>query len=163
MPYDRPRIRKLTTSSEFELVVASSAPAIRKLSPRALRSSISRARRLRDKQRDLQRRQRLARRERGGTKHGGAERTAQKAEIFDSTLERFTRRLREIQAQPVQARRKQAKRAPKGKGPKPGVHAAGRKSGQAALLQKARTPRVKAMQAHVSSRGRRSQAKRDSR
>jgi hypothetical protein len=34
--------------------------------------------------------------------------------------------------------------------------------GQAALRQKARTPRIKAMQAHASSRGRRRQARRDS-
>jgi hypothetical protein len=38
-----------------------------------------------------------------------------------------------------------------------------RKRGQTALRQKARTPRMKAVHAHVSSRGRRSQARRDSR
>lgn len=158
MTYDRRRIRKLTTSSEFGLVDASVAPTILGLSARMLRANISRARRMRDKQRDLQRRQRLAHRERSGTKQGAAQRTARKAEIFDQTLARFTRRLRAVEAKPVQA-----KRVRKSKGPKPRVHAAGRKSGQAASLQKARTPRMKAMQAHVSSRGRRSQARRDSR
>lgn len=158
MTYDRRRIRKLTTSSEFGLVDASFAPAILSHSARILRSNIARARRLREKQRDLQRRQRLAHRDRVGTKQGAAQRTARKAEIFDETLARFTRRLRAMEAKPVQA-----KRARGSKSPKPRVHAASRKSGHAALLQKARTPRMKAMQAHVSSRGRRSQARRDSR
>lgn len=157
MTYDRRRIRELTTSSELELVDSSFPPAIRNLSARMLRSNISRARRLRDKQRDLQRRQRLAHRDRVGTKQGAAQRTARKARIFGQTLARFARRLQAIKAEEVQA-----KRVRKGKRPKPPVHAAGRKSGQAALLQKARTPRMKAMQAHVSSRGRRSQARRDS-
>lgn len=158
MDYDRRTIRQLTTTSEFALVDCSFPPAIRNLSARRVRSNISRARRLRDKQRDLQRRQRLAQRDRVGTKQGAAQRTARKARIFEQTLARFDRRLRAIEAEEAQA-----KRVRKGKGPKPRVHAAGRKSGQAALLQKARTPRMKAMQAHVSSRGRRSQARRDSR
>ena len=154
MTYDRHRVRKLTTASEFALVQASSGALIRQLSARALRSNISRARRLRDKQRDLQRRQRLARRARTGTKHAGTDRTAQKAEIFDQVLARFTKRLQDVKTKPA---------LPKRKGRKPRVHAAGKARGQAALLQKARTPRMKAMQAHVSSRGRRSQARRDSR
>ena len=163
MPYDRRKIRELTTASEFELVQASSAATVRKLSPRALRSNISRTRRLRDKQRDLQRRQRLARRASIGTKFGGAERTAQKAEIFDRTLARFAKRLEQLEAKPLKAKPDAARKASPGKGPRPRVPGARRKSGQAALLQKARTPRMKAMQAHVSSRGRRSQARRDSR
>lgn len=158
MHYDRRTIRELTTSSEFALVDCSFPPAIRNLPARMLRSNISRARRLRDKQRDLQRRQRLAHRDRVGTKQGAAQRTARKARIFDQALARFEKRLHAIKAEEVQA-----KRVRKGRGPKPRVHAAGKKSGQAALLQKGRTPRMKAMQAHVSSRGRRSQARRDSR
>ena len=163
MPYARRRIRQLTTPAEFKLVEASSPAAIRKLSTGELRSNISRTRRLRDKQRDLHRRHRLARRERTGTKYGGAERTAQKAQILDRTLSRFVKRLEKVEAKPPEPKLKRARRASPGKGPKPRVHGAGRKSGQAALLQKARTPRMKAMQAHVSSRGRRSQARRDSR
>jgi hypothetical protein len=162
MAYDRRTIRQLTTASEFELVEASSAAAVRKLSAQALRANISRTRRLRDKQRDLHRRQRLARRERTGTKHGGAERTAQKAQILDRTLVRFTKRLHQVEAKPRQARPKPVERTA-GKGPKPRVRGAGRTSGQAAVLQEPRTPRMKAIQAHVSSRGRRSQARRDSR
>lgn len=53
--------------------------------------------------------------------------------------------------------------ARKGKSPAPLPRRAPKTSGQAALRQKARTPRMKAIQAHVSSRGRRAQARRDSR
>jgi hypothetical protein len=147
MTYDRRRIRQLTTAPEFEVVGASASEAIRKLSKQALQSHISRARRLRDKQRDLLRRQKLASRARTGTKQGAAARTAQKAQLFEETLARFTKRLHSMKA----------------KGPKPAPRGARKTSGQAALRQKARTPRMKAMQAHVGSRGRRRQARRDSR
>lgn len=130
---------KLTRAPEARLVRASRAAELRKLSEPALRSHLSRARRLRDKQRDLLRRQRLASRTRTGSKHGGNERTAQKAKLFEQALARFTERLDAMKA-----------------GKK-------RKTGQTALRQKARTPRMKAMQAHVGSRGRRKQARRDSR
>jgi hypothetical protein len=158
MAYDRRTIRELTTASEFGLVEASFAPAVRTLSPHRLRTSIARARRLRDKHRDLRRRQRLAQRERTGTKQGAAQRTARKAAIFEETLARFTRRLEALEVRPARV-----KPARKTQPPKPAMHASRRKSGPAALLQKARTPRMKAMQAHVGSRGRRSQARRDSR
>jgi len=146
MAVNRRQARALSTRSELELVSASYPDAIGKLSPRALRSNITRARNLRDKQRDLLQRQKLATRARTGTKLGGNARTAQKAELFDETLSRFTRRLQSLN-----------------KGPEPRPRGAGKKRGQAALRQKTRTPRMKAMQAHVSSRGRRNQARRDSR
>lgn len=133
---------KLTTEAERRLVRASAAAEMRKLSKPGLRGHISRARRLRDKQRDLLRRQRLASRARTGSKHGGNERTARKAELFDQVLARFTRRLESMKA--TKATQKRTR-------------------GQTALKQKARTPRMKAMQAHVSSRGRRKQARRDAR
>jgi hypothetical protein len=155
MTYDRHQARQLSTASELALVSASYADSIGKLTKPALRANIARARRLRDKQRDLLRRQRLASRARTGTKHGARPdsnaRTAQKAELFDQTLARYTQRLQALEAG---ERRAGPKRTPGG---------AGKKRGQAALRQKARSPRTKAIQAHVSSRGRRSQARRDSR
>ena len=148
MPYDRRRIRELTTASEFELVAASAPGALRQLSEKALKSNISRTRRLRDKQRDLVRRRRLARRARTGSKHGGGLRHAEKARLFDETLKRFSQRLQTLNRGPRLKKVAAAKT---------------RTKGQAALRQKARTPRMKAIQGHVGSRGRRVQARRDSR
>ena len=150
MAYDRRRIRALTTDSEFEILQASSAATIRKLSKQALQARILRVRRMRDKQRDHLKRQRLANRARTGTKHGARPgsnaRTAQKVELFDEALSRFTNRLAALEAKPP---------------PRP--RGARKTHGQAALRQEVRTPRMKAMQAHVSSRGRRRQARRDAR
>jgi len=76
-------------------------------------------------------------------------RTGQKAQIFDETLSRLTKRLDAMKSS---------------KGPnKPPARGPAKKSGQAALRQKARSPRMKAIQAHLGSRGRRKQARRDSR
>lgn len=171
MTYDRRQARQLSTRSEFELISASYPDSISKLTKRALGSSITRTRRLRDKQRDLLRRQRLASRARTGSKQGSQAdsnaRTARKAELFDEALSRFTRRLEALEAaERTQARKKapSRRRPSAGKGPKRPARGAGSKTaGQTALRQKARSPRMKAMQAHVSSRGRRAQARRDSR
>lgn len=172
MTYDRRQARQLSTRSEFELISASYPDSIAKLTKRALGSNIARARRLRDKQRDLLRRQRLASRARTGSKQGGRAdsnaRTARKAELFDEALSRFTRRLEALEAAeratPARKKAPPRRRPSTGKGPKRPARGAGSKGrGQTALRQKARSPRMKAMQAHVSSRGRRAQARRDSR
>jgi len=161
MADDRRLARELSTRSELELISASYADAIGRLPKPALKSKIVRARRLRDKQRDLYRRQRLASRARTGTKHGSSARTAQKAGLFDEALSRFTQRLRALEA----AERRKTQKKPAGKGPRPKPRPAGTPKGraQSRLLQKARSPRMKAIQAHVGSRGRRRQARRDSR
>jgi hypothetical protein len=160
MANDRRLARQLSTRSEFQLISASYADAIGRLSKRDLKSKIARARRLRDKQRDLYRRQRLASRARSGTKHGSSARTAQKAGLFNEALSRFTQRLRALEA----AERRKTQQ-PAGKGPKPKSRRAGapKRRAQADLLQKARSPRMKSIQAHVGGRGRRRQARRDSR
>lgn len=147
------QVRELTSKPEWELVSASYQGAIGRLSEKALRSNIARTRRLRDKNRDLYRRQQIASRKRSGANpasHAPSNaRTGQKAQIFDETLSRFTRRLDAMKS---------------GNGPKkPPARGPAKKSGQAALRQKARSPRMKAIQAHVGSRGRRKQARRDSR
>lgn len=172
MTYNPRQVRELTTRSEHELVSASYDDSIGQLSSRALKSNIARTRRLRDKQRDLYQRQRLASRARTGTKQGSRPpsnaRTGQKAQIFDETLSRFTQRLEALKAAERRPKKSAARKkgppkpASRGsKGPKP--PGARKTSGQAALRQKRRSPRMKAMQAHVSSRGRRKQARRDSR
>lgn len=153
MNYSARQVRELTSKSEWELVSASHQGAIAQLSEKALRSNIERTRRLRDKNRDLYRRQQIASRKRSGANpasHAPSNaRTGQKAQIFDETLSRFTKRLDAMRSS---------------KGPKkPPARRSAKKSGQAALRQKARSPRMKAIQAHVGSRGRRKQARRDSR
>lgn len=169
MTYYPRQVRELTTRSELDLVRASYAGSIGRLSTRALKANIARARRLRDKQRDLYRRQRLASRARTGTKQGSRPpanaRTAQKARIFDETLSRFRLRLEAVEAaERSKLQEKVLSERPRGNaGPKPRPAGARKTSGQAALRQKARSPRMKAIQAHVSSRGRRRQARRDSR
>ena len=169
MTYNPRQVRELTTTSELDLVRASHAGSIGRLSARALKANIARARRLRDKQRDLYRRQRLASRARTGTKQGSRPpsnaRTGQKARIFDEALSRFRRRLEALEAaERGKPQKKVLSQRPRGNaGPKPHPAGARKTSGQTALRQKARSPRMKAMQAHVSSRGRRRQARRDSR
>jgi hypothetical protein len=181
MTYDRRTARTLCTAAELELVLASFEPGAGRLSEARLKSAMARARRLRDKYRDLLRRQRLATRARTGSKLGSRPgtnaRTAQKARLFEETLARFAR---EREARAAAARRAvRAKRAgprkapaPKPPGLKPRAQrtAAAPRTGfvsEQALLasrrQRLQNMRAKAVQAHVRAQGRRNQARRDSR
>jgi hypothetical protein len=169
MKLDRTLARRLSTASELELLQSSTGTALKELSERRLRATIARARRLRDKQRDLLRRQRLASRARTGTKHGARPgsnaRTAQKVQLFEDALARFEERLGALK-KPARARpRKKPAGRVQSRGPATRPRASGKppKAGPRALLQKARSPRTKAIQAHVKSRGRRAQARRDAR
>jgi hypothetical protein len=100
MAYNRNQARALSNDSEYELFAASLADSITELTAAQLRSKITRARTLRDKNADLFRRQSLAMREATGTKRGktGAanERTEQKARLFDEALKRFEARLAKL-------------------------------------------------------------------
>jgi hypothetical protein len=93
---------KLLNAAEMAVYNASVAPAIKELTATRLAGKIQRARTLRDKFRDLLKRQKLATRSRTGTKVGTSgnanERTAMKAEVFDEVLQRFTTRLEQLQA-----------------------------------------------------------------
>jgi hypothetical protein len=187
--------RTLCTANEFELVMASGGEGLRALSEARLKQKIVRARNLRDKYRDLLRRQRLAAR-RPGAKPASDDanaRTESKAALFEQTLARFVDRLAQVQAaaKKLVAKKAAAKKAaakkpaasrpaaPKvqrsAKAPTPITPLAptvqppparGFVSDKAA--QSARNVRLKSInarnvQAHVSARGRRNQAKRDSR
>jgi hypothetical protein len=184
MPYDRITVKKLLNASELDLFSAGRRERIGVLSAAQLRSGIARARRLRDKYRDLYRRQRVSTRARTGAKAGaGGEanlRTRQKGEIFGELVARFEKRLAQIEAAQRRAElqaAKRARRARRGAGrsaPAPvattrPIGAAGRTgfmSPRAKLAdtrrQAVQTGRV-AVHAHVSSRARRSQARRDGR
>ena len=93
MPYNRVHVRSFLAKSEIDLFESSLGPNLMAMSETALKRHIERTRKLRDKNRDLLRRQKLATRARTGSKlgkSGGAnERTAKKAVAFDEALSRF--------------------------------------------------------------------------
>lgn len=103
MTYDRTEAKKLLTVAELELFDAGRSTAIRKLTKPELRSKLERSRKVRDKYRDLFRRQRLAIRaevgSKAGTKGQANERTRQKEEIFAESVVRFETRIKEIETQ----------------------------------------------------------------
>lgn len=118
MAFNRNHARPLCSDAEYKLFTASLADEIGELTPAQLRSKIQRARRLRDKYRDLFKRQRLANRARTGTKKGARPetnvRTADKARLFDEALGRFQARADKLAAAAGrEAKRKAAKAAVK--------------------------------------------------
>jgi hypothetical protein len=139
MAYNRRQAERLLTAAELELFDASLASAVSALTPAQLKAKIGRARRLRDKQRDLLKRQRLASRSATGTKGGRSgvanARTADKAKALDEVLARLEKRAEALARQAdAEARREAAKRA--------------------AAIRKAAKPKAKA-----ASRGRKPAAK----
>jgi hypothetical protein len=191
MAFNRNHARPLCTAAEFQLFTASLADGIGALTPAQLRSKIQRARNLRDKYRDLLKRQRLANRERTGTKKGQRmetnARTADKARLFDEVLGRFQARAAKLGAAAEQeAKHKAASAAratllaekseagpradmPRGKdqprGTKgPGVAGYASESARVAARGKlSRDTRAGARKGHKSAAGKRSQARRDRR
>lgn len=198
MPHTRASAKKLLNASELALFDAGRRDEIGALDERTLKGKIERTRRLRDKYRDLARRQHLATRSRTGTKRGPRGdanfRTAEKDVLFTELLGRFEARLAQREgatkrAKPAakRAARKSAashqsagaQRAARGedeRSPKapakqvtfPGAakNATGFMSARAKGMDTERQrhkSRGTAIQAHLSSRGRRSQAKRDQR
>jgi hypothetical protein len=193
MAFNRIHARPLCTDAEYTLFTASLAGGLNELTPAQLRSKIQRARKLRDKYRDLTKRQRLANRARTGTKKGDRPetnvRTEDKATLFDEALGRFeARAARLADAAERDSRRKAARdarlaqvAARKAGGVKRDAslgkdktRAAGRKqtgdpgytseSARAAAHGKmARDNRAGARKGQATAAGRRSQARRDSR
>lgn len=103
MAYQRTQAQKLLTAAELALFDSGRTTEIRKLSKPELRSKLERSRKLRDKYRDLYRRQRLAIRGISGTKAGAKgdanRRTQQKEEILAESVARFEARLAQIEKQ----------------------------------------------------------------
>jgi hypothetical protein len=85
--------RRLCTKPEFELVEASKIVNMKQLTPARLQQKVGRARRLRDKYRDLAKRQRLEARGKQAPRKSrpsqGHENTERKAQLFQEVLERF--------------------------------------------------------------------------
>jgi hypothetical protein len=191
MAFNRTHARPLCSDAEFALFASSLADKIGELTPAQLKSGIQRARRLRDKYRDLVKRQRLANRVRTGTKKGTRPdsnvRTASKAKLFDEALGRFEAQAARLAAAAErEARRKAAKAAlaarkterrkaaatraatlAKGKvrsrTPAGSTGYASESAHVAAHRKLARDTRAGARKGHKSAAGKRSQARRDSR
>jgi hypothetical protein len=153
MAYNRTQARALCTASEYSLFEASLADQIKRHAPAQVAAKAARARRMRDKYRDLYKRQRLSTRERTGTKKGDLParnaRTEQKARLFDEVLERFVRRERELEAQAARSRSAPAKKKAAGR------RAGARRARKVALPRAARKSQAKsrAVAKRKASRG----------
>jgi len=117
MAYTRTQVRKLLTANEIEIFESSRAEAVKELNASRLIVKVKRARMLRDKYRDLLKRQRLATRARTGSKAGNSsdanQRTREKAEVFAEILERFEKRLALVEATAARAARKESSERPR--------------------------------------------------
>ncbi len=100
MAYNRNHAKTLCNKTEYQFFESSLRGNIDKLPQKRVQDGIKRARTLRDKYRDLHKRQRLATRDRTGTKKGVKpatnERTEQKAKLFAEVLERFEVQLKAL-------------------------------------------------------------------
>lgn len=156
MPFNRHHVRAFLAQTEIDLFVSSLGAELKALSAAQVQRLIDRTRKLRDKNRDLLQRQRLASRARTGSKGGVSgqanERTAKKVKAFGETLARFEARAKQLNAAAKKAASKgvaSKKAAPKKAAPKkPRVPAAvmlrralKSKRGAEALAQNARPRR----------------------
>ncbi len=103
MAYTITQARPLLTAAELELFDHSRAGPIKELTPARLRGKVTRARTLRDKYRDLFRRQTVSVRKAPTTKRRSPvgndnERTQRKADILQEVLDRFEERLALLEA-----------------------------------------------------------------
>lgn len=180
MPYTLKTARALCNADEIELVAASFPDPGATLTRARVISKLMRARRLRDKYRDLYKRQRLANRSRTGTKFGARPgsnaRTEEKARLFDETLKRFEAKLAKLDAaeRKVLAAKAGAKRRAISPAAPPRAPAAKRSAPprrgymseharQANRRQRLQRTGAKKIRAHVRAQGRRNQARRDAR
>jgi hypothetical protein len=191
MAFNRNHARPLCSDAEYALFTASLTDQLGELTPAQLRGKIQRARKLRDKYRDLEKRQRLASRERTGTKKGNRPqtnvRTADKAKLFDEALGRFEARAARLAAaaerearqkaarDAMQAQIKAKKKAGQNRAAKLGQAKSGgaKKQGEPGFMDEsarvaargklARDLRAGARKGHRSASLKRAQARRDSR
>ncbi|HRN62578.1 MAG TPA: hypothetical protein PK743_12115 [Luteimonas sp.] len=125
MPITRAKASQLLNQKEMALYDDSRINGLRQLDARGLASRIKRARDARDRANDLVRRQKLASRERTGSKRGASgvanQRSKDKAALMADILKRFETRLREVEreakasakAAPAKKKTAAAKAAPK--------------------------------------------------
>jgi hypothetical protein len=191
MAHTKSAARKLATQAELPLLESSFPPALKDVTPGRLKQKITRARKLHNKYRDLAEQQRgeaRGKRQAKSTRPAkGNANTVIKQEMFAEALARFEAALEKLEAKAAKelARKEKAATKAAAKSAKPAKKAA-KKTGTATkrATSKAKTTARKAVsrtslgarkaakvarsgntkhQGHVSSRGRRRQAKRDSR
>lgn len=113
MPFNRNHVRAFLAKTEIDLFESSLGADLKALSALDVQRRIDRARSLRDKYRDLLRRQKVATRTHTGSKGGNAgdanERTAKKAKAFDETLARFEAQAKHLGAAAKKAAMKMKK------------------------------------------------------
>jgi hypothetical protein len=191
MAHTKTAARKLATQAEWTLLEVSFPPLLKEITPGRLRQKVTRARKLQDKYRDLARQQRgeaRGKRKPTGTRAAtGNANTLVKQEIFAEARERFEAQLAKLEAQAAkelakkeaaaakEAARKEKADAKRAKASGKGMKAATTKAtstARKAASAASRGPRKAAVftrtssrkhQAHVGARGRRRQARRDSR
>lgn len=109
MPITRAKASQLLNQREMALYDDSRINGLRQLDDKALTARVTRARTARDRARDLVRRQKLASRERTGSKRGASgsanQRSKDKAELLADILDRFETRLREVEGAAARTRK----------------------------------------------------------
>lgn len=165
--------RPLFTAAEWALLESSGPSRVDAYAPKQLQDRITRTRRAVDKYRDL------ARAQQRSTKKSPQRpslnlRTRRKLEVFTAALQRFERRLARLTKEAGRKPRTQRKPAAKRSRPPVSQREALRRKKQQrrAADEAALAPRVarqfqksqmRAIQGHISARGKRRQAKRDTR
>ena len=144
MPVHSGEAKRLLSASEFELFRQSGQREIKTLTPARLKAKIVRARKLRDKSRDLAAQQRgeaRGKRDPKGTRPASNnQRTIRKAEILGIALERFETRLTKLEEERqrmAEKKRKEAERKKKAAEKKRLDAARKKKAAQRKALQKA--------------------------
>ncbi|MFN7114890.1 MAG: hypothetical protein ACK4PK_11100 [Alphaproteobacteria bacterium] len=158
MPFNKAQLRSLCTAAEFSLAQKSLAPELGKLSAADLVKNIKRARALRDKGRDLYKRQTRA----AGKGADLNARTAEKAQAFDQVLKAFEDQLAQLKkASPVSSKKSAVKKtakapAKKAAAKKPSPQArvaakAARKKSRAEKVKAKKTPALTSKKALAAS------------
>lgn len=181
MSYGLITARRICNAPELELFTASLAGSDVKWTHAKLKAKIERTRRLRDKNRDIVRRTRLANRKSTGSKTGTRVSAValgeQKAKLFDEALSRFVAKLDKLNAaqrktqllamiKEAAARRAASQSQPVSRGgrAKRSRKAAGRVSpATASDRPRVQNKQLKAVHAKIAAHGRRRQARSDSR
>lgn len=139
MPITRARATALLNQREMALYDDSRVNVLRKLDVKALDSRIARARDARDRARDLVRRQKLASRDRTGSKRGASgaanQRSKDKAELLAEVLARFEDQRKQAARAARTASAAAARKAPA----KRGAAAKPSATGRAGAAKKAKT------------------------
>jgi hypothetical protein len=190
MAHSKSAARKLATQAEWTLLEASYPPLLKEITPARLKQKVARARKLQDKYRDRARQQRGEQRGKRTPKAtraaAGNAGTLAKQELFAEALARFEAQLAKLEEKAAKEAAKAAARQQKASVPKRSARPAGATTGTAPRARKSTsaTTALKAVskssrgarktavfertssrthQAHVGARGRRRQARRDSR